>query len=446
MRFSIRRRLVLLLSLSLVLVWTAMLGFTYFETREEIHELADARLEESARTLMLLDLKRLGALAGDASGHDDHDGDDDRGKHIGFQVWNHDGTLLLRSPGSPDAAYMARDGHAVLTPDGKTWHSFAARDARRGYQVRVLEAPGTRDSLVNQNALRMAQLLLLALPVLALLIWLSVGHALRPMTSLSSAITLRDADNLDTIALDRVPAEVQPLVDSLNHLLRRLAYSIDKERAFTADAAHELRTPLAAIKVQAEVALAAQDEAQRSHAIRQVIAGVNRSTHLARQLLLLARLDHPDAAAMRQVDLAALAAECAGRNADEALRKGIAIELAAQPDCVLQADPLALSLMIDNLIENAIKYGRADGRIALAVERGARQLVLSVKDDGPGVPPEKLARLTHRFYRVEGSEADGSGLGLSIVDKIARAYHGVLSLGPGIDGSGLGATIRFDLA
>ncbi len=443
--YSIRRRLVLLLLGSLVLVWTAMLVSSYFETREEVNELADTRLEEGARTLMLLDLKRLGALAGGAGAKhdDDHDGDDEHAKHIGFQVYDSGGTLLLRSPGSPSAEYLARDGYATLALGQKNWHSFAARDERNAYQVRVFEAPGMRDSLVNKSALRMAQLLLLALPVLALLIWFSVGHAMRPLTSMSGAIALRDANNLEPISLDRVPAEVQGLVDALNHLLQRLSHSIDKERAFTADAAHELRTPLAAIKVQAEVALAAQNDLQRNHAIKQVIAGVNRATHLAQQLLLLARLDHPAASAMQVVELGALAAECAGRYADEAMRKGISFDVSTQPACVLQADPVALSVMVDNLIDNAIKYGRADGRIAISVARDNSGLVLEVKDDGPGVPAEYRARLLNRFYRAEGNEAEGSGLGLSIADKIARAYHGTLSLGTGLDAKGFGVTVRF---
>jgi two-component system, OmpR family, sensor histidine kinase QseC len=443
--FSIRRRLVLLLLGSLVLVWTAMLVSTYLETREEIHELADTRLEEGARTLMLLDLKRLGALAGGAGAgdDDDHDGDDEHAKHIGFQVYDGGGTLLLRSPGSPAAAYLARDGYATLALGQKSWHSFAARDARNAYQVRVFEAPGMRDRLVNKSALRMAQLLLLALPVLALLIWVSVGHAMRPLTSMTGAIAQRDANNLEPINLDRIPAEVQGLVESLNHLLQRLSDSIGKERAFTADAAHELRTPLAAIKVQAQVALASHDESERRHAIGQVIAGVNRTTHLAQQLLLLARLDHPAAGAMQVADLAALAVECAGRYADAAIRKGISFDVSTQPGCVLKADPVALSVLIDNLIDNAIKYGRADGRIAIVVAREQAQLRLAVKDDGPGVALENRARLMDRFYRVEGNEAHGSGLGLSIANKIARAYHGTLSIGAGLDGAGLGVIVRF---
>jgi two-component system sensor histidine kinase QseC len=289
----------------------------------------------------------------------------------------------------------------------------------------------------------MAQVLLLALPLLALLIWISISRGLRPLAQLSEAIAARDADNLEPIHLERVPAEAQALTDALNHLLQRLAHSIDKERSFTADAAHELRTPLAAIKVQAEVALAAPDDAGRRHAIGQVIAGVNRTTHLAQQLLLLARLDHLETAARQPVDLGNLARACVAQRADDATRKGIEFDVAAAPGCVLQGDPAMLSILLDNLLDNAIKYGRAPGRIAVAVERRQSAPQLTIQDDGDGVAAADRERLQDRFFRAPGNQVAGSGLGLSIVDKIAAAHGGSIRFGPGLDGRGLGVTIRF---
>jgi two-component system, OmpR family, sensor histidine kinase QseC len=450
---SIRRRLVLLLLACLALVWSAMLAAGYHDLREEVSELADARMEQSARTLTLLDLKRLHVLAGQDNGprarHDDekhkehgHD-DDERTRYVDFQVWSEDGLLLLRAPGAPDAAFDARDGHITLAIDKENWRSYALRDPRRGYQVRVFERTETRSHLVNKLALRMAQLLLLALPVLGLLIWLSVGRGLMPLTAMSRAIGARSADNLQPLGLDRVPAEVQPLADSLNNLLERLSDSIDRERSFTADAAHELRTPLAAIQVQAEVALAAEDDEQRRHAIRQVIAGVHRTTHLSQQLLLLARLDHVDASTLQTADLGQVAIDSAARHAEGAECKSIEMEVAAEQGCTLRSDPMALSIMVDNLIDNAVKYGRINGHVEIRVVREHAHLILSVKDDGPGVSSENHARLTDRFYRIPGSDAEGSGLGLAIVERIASHYHGHLAIGNGLHGTGLGVTIIF---
>jgi two-component system sensor histidine kinase QseC len=440
--YSVRRRLLGLLLGSLLAVWVGMLAFSFVELREEIGELADARMEQSARTLLLLDLKRLRLLArADDDEHRDHD-DDEHRRHVGFQVWDNDGALLLEGPGSPHAGYDARDGIADVTADGERWRSYALHDARSGYQVRVFEKTGTRTHVVRKVATRMAQSLLLGLPLLALLLWISVGRAFRPLAAISRAIGARNAGNLQPLQLDRVPAEVLPLADSLNKLLARLSESIDRERSFTADAAHELRTPLAAIQVQAEVALAATEGEQRRRAIEQVIAGVHRTTRLVQQLLLLARLDHADSAHLQTVDLGASATDSAARYADAAARKRIELEVDAQAGCELRADPTALSIMIDNLLDNAIKYGRDGGHVTLSVGRDARQLALSVRDDGPGVPAEHRARLLDRFYRIPGSGADGSGLGLSIVDRIARACGGGVALGEG-SGGGLDVTVRF---
>jgi two-component system, OmpR family, sensor histidine kinase QseC len=461
MQMSIRRRLLVLLLGSVLVVWAAMLAYGYVKLSEEMDVMADARLEQNARTLMLLDLKRLRSLADaedaghrsdrhdDDDQHDDKHNDKDKDKRhdddvraVGFQVWDSDGTPLLRAPGAPVSPFDSRTGHTTLSLDDGLWHTFALRDTRQGYQVRVFEKEEARSHLVNKLGRRMARLLLLALPVLALLVWISTGRGLAPLRTMSRAIGSRNADNLQSLDLERVPSEVQPLADSLNKLLHRLSESIDRERSFTADAAHELRTPLAAIKVQAEVALAAENDEQRRHAIAQVIAGVHRTTHLAQQLLLLARLDHADSAQAQAVDLGQVAVESAARYADAAEGKGIELEVDVEEGCSLRADPLALSILSDNLIDNAIKYGHAGGHVAVRVTRSASALTLSVKDDGPGVAPELRGRLTDRFFRIAGSGVEGSGLGLSIVERIARRYRGTVEIGEGLHGSGLGIAVR----
>lgn len=448
---SIRRHLLVLLLGSLLAVWGTMLGYGYFKLGEEVDELADARMEQSARTLLQLDLKRLRALAGakveahDEDKKDHHDGrhhEDDDARPVAFQVWDSDGTLLLRAPDAPPAPFDPESGHATLEVGGDLWHTFALDDTRHDYQVRVFEKEEARSHLVNKLGLRMAQLLLLALPVLALLVWISTGRGLAPLATMSRAIGSRNADNLQPLDLERVPSEAQALVDSLNKLLHRLSESIDRERSFTADAAHELRTPLAAIQIQAEVALAADNENQRRHAIEQVIAGVHRTTHLVQQLLMLARLDHVDESGDQTVDLGQAAVSSAARYADAAERKGIELDVAVEKDCKLRGDPTAVSVMIDNLLDNAIKYGRAGGHVAVRVGREHAALVLSVKDDGPGVPAEQRARLTDRFFRVTGSGVEGSGLGLSIVARIAKRYRGSVSVEDGLNKTGLGITIR----
>lgn len=445
--FSLRGRLLLLLLGSLVLVWGAMLGVGYDKAHEEIHELADARLQQAARTLLVLDLKRLSRLAEAGAATAADDGNEvDQGKGmrpLAFQVWSDTGRLLLASGGAPPAPYRAEDGYATRAIDGRAWRSYSIRDGKHDYRVTVLEPLAVREHPVRELAGRMGLILLWALPLLALLVWFSVHHGLKPLARLSDEIGARDAGNLDPIRLQRVPAEAQAPVVALNRLLERLARSLDKERAFTADAAHELRTPLAAVKVQAEVALAAQDEATRRHAIEQVIAGVNRTTHLAQQLLLLARLEHIEPAMRQAVDLGRIAADVVAQRADDAIRKAIEVELAADPGCVLQGDPAVLATMLDNLLDNAIKYGGAGGHVVVSVRRDASAILLVVADDGAGVAANEHARLRDRFFRGEGHAEPGSGLGLSIVGKIAAAHGGSIETGNGLAGRGLAVTLRF---
>ena len=444
-RFSIRRRLVLLVLGSLVLVWGAMLAVSYGKAREEIHELADARLQQGARTLLMLDLKRLARLVETrgTAGDRGHGNDEGGARPLAFQVWSNDGRLLLASAGAPPALQPAHDGFATRTIAGRDWRSYSLPDRDHEYRVTVLEPLSVREHPASHLAGRMSEVLLFALVPLALLIWFGISQGLRPLARLSDAIAVRDADNLEPIRLQDVPVEVQPLVAALDRLLERLARSLDKERAFTADAAHELRTPLAAIKVQAEVALAAKDEATRRHAIGQVIAGVDRTTHLAQQLLLLARVEHIEAGARQPVDLGRLAADGIAQRADAATQRDIEIELDARPGSMLHGDPAMLAILVDNLLDNAIKYGCDGGRIAVSVRREAGELLLVVADDGEGVAEADRERLRDRFFRVEGHDAAGSGLGLSIVEKIAAAHGGTVDFGVGLEGRGLGVTVRF---
>lgn len=443
--FSIRRRLLITLFASLVLVWITMLAFGYQKAHEEIHELSDARLQQAARTLLVLDMKRLGRLVrSETDGPEMPDSAQaDEAPPLAFQAWDARGQILIDSGQAPATAFDPREGFATRTLEGKSWRSYSVQDRKHAYLLTVLEPLAVRDHPVRELASRMGQALLLALPILTVLIWLMIRQGFAPLQRLSSAIAERDASALAPLEFERVPEEAAGLVEALNALLARLAHSLEKERAFTADAAHELRTPLAAIKVQAEVALAASDAVTRQQALKHVIAGVDRSTHLVQQILQLARLEHGAPELRQMIDLGELAAQVVAARADAALQRGMDISLDAEPGCSLSGDPATLHVLIDNLIDNAIKYGRADGAIEVRVRRDVEHLILRVSDDGAGVPEGDLERLHDRFYRIEGSAASGSGLGLSIVEKIAGAHDGTLEFQTGINGRGLGVSVRF---
>ena len=447
--FSLRQRLSLLVLLSLVLVWSITAIASYRESREEINELFDAQLEQGARIILLLDMKRLQSLA-DADGDSQvvGDGDDDhnaQAKALPFQVWDADGRLLLHNASAPHLAFQEKSGFASLSESGgdKVWRSFALWNQHKGFQVRVFEDADQRTHVAGSITSRMLLPLLIALPGLALLIWLSIGRGLQPLQSMSAAIAARGADKLDLITLEKMPREVQAVVTAINDLLQRLSRSLDQERRFTADAAHELRTPLAAIQIQAEVALAAQDRQQQDHAMRGIIAGVKHTTRLSEQLLMLARLDHVDQKSQQEIELGELTRRCAANYANSALEKDIDLSVHAAQIYTLRGDPVLLEVMVGNLIDNAIRYTQAQGNIEIVIAGVGKQIVLSVKDDGPGLSAHDRGRVADRFYRGEGNGSSGSGLGLSIVERIAHVHGAKLVLESGLNANGLGVSVLF---
>ncbi len=242
------------------------------------------------------------------------------------------------------------------------------RDTALGHTVRVFEPANTRSDLVSGVASRIARPTLVALPVLALLVWFSIGWSLAPLKTLSGAIRARDINRLEPVDIGRVPTEVRPLVDAINLVLSRLRHSLERERAFTADAAHELKSPLAAIKVQAQVALAEPDTALQRLAMERVVQGVDRSARLAEQLLLLARLDVHERLSSAPLKPAAVAKDALLANERNAQQKNIRVTLTGDMRAEINAEPVLIGILLDNLLDNAIKYGRAGGCIEVAIQ------------------------------------------------------------------------------
>jgi two-component system sensor histidine kinase QseC len=309
--------------------------------------------------------------------------------------------------------------------------------------VQVGENSARRQALRDYIAWRILIPILLALPLLALMIWYGVSRAMVPLRNIAADVKNRRPDNLHPIEGTVVPLEAQPLIDALNALFQRLQQAFETERRFTADAAHELRTPLAALKTQAQVALRATADAERRQALTQVINGVDRATHLAQQLLTLARIDPTLWVGRDQVDLPALASEVLAEIAPAALAHDIDLGLEARATAVLRGDSAMLGILLRNLVDNAIKFTPAGGKVEVRVGRDGRRIVLSVDDSGPGIPPQERTRVFERFYRQIGALAPGSGLGLSIVKRIADLHHAAVRLGDSPLG-GLRVEVIFD--
>jgi two-component system, OmpR family, sensor histidine kinase QseC len=418
-----------------VLVWLAAAVLTWLDTRHELDELLDSHLAQAAALLVVQQARDLG------DNEEDDNGVDAPSLHryapkVAFQVF-HEGRLVLRSANAPSAPMFgaeatAQRGFTTATIAGEPWRVFAARGAEGDVQVYVGEAMDSRAAILRA-VLRSALLpMALGLPLLGLAVWWAVRRGMAPLRRLSRQLAARRPDALGPVALADAPAEMAPMVDALNALLDRIGQLLTSERRFTADAAHELRTPIAAIRAQAQVALGETDDTLRRHALRQTLEGCDRATRLVEQLLTLARVEAAQEGAAcgtaaptsPGIDMAALARRVLAELAPKALAKQQTLALDATGPAPLAGNETLLSVLLRNLVDNALRYSPPGANVHVRVEFGADGLSLHVEDSGPGLSDADRARLGERFFSVLGSGESGSGLGWSIVRRIA-AVHGL---------------------
>ncbi|MFP6560811.1 ATP-binding protein [Paraburkholderia sp. B3] len=455
---SIRHRLSLMVLSCVCIVWIVAVYSCFRHASREVREWEDARLVEYAMFIARLDRTDLNEFSQSPLNaqieltrpgrHQSAASDSDRlPRDILFEVLDETGAPLTSNI-PRDAANLAAWAETHPLPwsadiDGSAWRLYTLHDGQTGRTIRVMETSNTRSDLASGAARQIVWPLFAALPVLAALLWYAIGRSLRPLEAVSTTIRARDADSLTPLGIVGVPTEVRTLVDAIDRLLSQLRQSIARERAFTSDAAHELKTPLAAIKVQAQVALSATTPDLQRLAMQRVIQGVDRSTRLAEQLLLLARLDEYERVPATTVTTADLVEEAVARHVANARGKGIALSVRQESRRAMHADAVLIGILLDNLLDNAIKYGVPQGHVEVSLfDRGHMQC-LAVLDDGPGVAEADLARLTDRFYRGASVQSPGSGLGLSIVERIAHYFNGRLQFGPGLGGRGLAVIIDF---
>jgi two-component system, OmpR family, sensor histidine kinase QseC len=432
---SLRWRLLRAVCVAAVLVWTLTGVLSYTQARHEAEELMDGHLALSARLLLALVRDNEDHLA-DLDERLDQVNTGERDVYeppLEFQIGKGDGSILLRSDDAPKIPMLGAPGYTEIERDGQTWRLLNLVAQNGDYRIQVAQSMALRERAGLEVASQTIWPIGLILPVLLLLIYFSVRRGLKPLDDLAADVSARSPENLSALAGGKVPREAQPLVRALNNLLARLGQTLENERRFTADAAHELRTPLAAVKIQTQVALLSHDPEAHDHALRQIQAGVDRSSRLVDQLLRLARLD-PMASlpSARPVDLAGLAEETIAGVMDSGVATHHAL-LARAVDTALQVsgDHDLLAVALRNLVDNAVRYTPAgtEIRVEISVDRGMP--VIAVCDDGPGVAPDELSRLTERFYRGRGNGAEGSGLGLAIVRRIAELHGATLEIGNG---------------
>ncbi|RYF15704.1 MAG: HAMP domain-containing protein [Comamonadaceae bacterium] len=421
---SLQGRLILLVSGTAAAVWLATALLTWTDARHELDELLDSHLAQAAALLVAQqDLE-----------FDDDEVQDAPALHryaprVAFQVF-HEGRLALRSASAPAAPLVqggrtAEGFHTVQVGDQR-WRVFAARGAERDVLVFVGEDLRARESILVAVLRSAFWPVAVALPLLALAGWWAVRRGLAPLRSLGATLAARRPGELQPVELAAAPTEMRSLLDALNALFARIASLLEGERRFTADAAHELRTPIAAIRAQAQAALATNEAAAREHALHLLLQGCDRAARLVQQLLTLSRLEADGRQAQARVDLAGVVRAVLADLAPAALARQQALDFEAAGECSVMGDATLLGVLVRNLADNAIRYSPAGARIAVRVHREAGQVLLQVHDSGPGLPDADLQRLGERFFRVTGNEAAGSGLGWSIAQRIAAAHGGTL--------------------
>jgi two-component system, OmpR family, sensor histidine kinase QseC len=438
-RYSLRRRLLTLLLASVVVAWAATTLLTYNHAHHELDELLDAHLARSARLLLAQEGDELEEIrVGDSADAGPY------GQEVVLQVWRDGRVLALRSAGAPAGRLSpVESGFSDATVDGRHWRVFSGWDVERQVLVQVAEDHALRERLLAHYTLSGLPALLFGVPLLGVLVWLVVGAAVRPLAHLGHEVSRRGPGDLRPLPDDGIPMEVTPLVDRLNALFERISASMQAERRFTSHAAHELRTPIAAIRAQAEVARDGIDSAAREVALAHVIEGCDRAARLLNQMLLLARIDErasQDGPATSRLDQAA--ARVIADLAPAALDAGVAIELVSDEAVSVVADGALLEVLLRNLIDNAVRHGGPPGPVTVRCTQGPDGARLEVADCGAGVDDGELAQLGRRFYRASSAHGPGSGLGLSIVHRIAEGCGGTVRYRRGSDGRGFVVEVR----
>jgi two-component system sensor histidine kinase QseC len=451
---SLQTRLLLLVLGFAVAVWLGAALITWRDAQQEIDELLDGHLAQAAALLLV-----------QAQGeHDDVSDTPVLHKYapqVVFQVFV-DGVLITRSSnaGQQPLSDQVEGFSSVRREDGELWRVVATHvkhqnkrqekqeegdhEKERDVTVFVGEKVESRQAILWALMRSLLRPLLFALPLFGLALWWSVRKGMAPIRDLRDTLEKRAPNTAEPVLLTGMPRELQPLVQTLNGLLERIDHMVQSERRFTADAAHELRTPIAAIRAQAQVALGAGDDAaERTHALQSTLAGCDRASRLVDQLLTLARLEASPSDKPVAVDLSAVVRRVVGELAPTALGHKQEITVLADAPCAVAANELLLGVLVRNLVDNALRYSPANARVQVSVFTDAHGAHLQVQDSGPGMSDEAIGHLGERFFRVLGNDQPGSGLGWSIVRRLQIVFGAQVRVGRSQELGGLSVAVQW---
>lgn len=447
--WSLRRTLLAVLLVLTVSVWGFSAIVVYFEADQESQELFDQSLAETAQLLLALADHEIEERIAMGGGHESAPIKNAHGEYLLFQMWDNTGRLLYKNQGAPDSPFVAAgaSGFGETAIDGKQWRTYAAWNADRRLQIQVGEPGSHRNQISARFAWKLLLFVLVVIPLMALGIWWIINRAFRTLQVSTDEVARHTPTDLHDVSLAGAPSEVQPLLQAINRLIGRMRSTLEHEQRFTADAAHELRTPLAAIKTNLQVIQRARNDAERDEFIGALGVSVDRATRLVGQLMALSRLDpqYDNQHVPVRLDLAELLAAQLPDWVGQAGRLQLHLSAQLEPArCLIHQD--SFLILLRNLLDNALRYTPPGGAIRLACGVVDGAACLTVADSGPGIPADMRERVFDRFVRLADAGKPGSGLGLSIVKRIAEAHRARWVLTDGLHGSGLTVEVRFPIS
>jgi len=428
---------------------------TYLQTQHEVDEVYDSQLAQSARMLHALLIRNIepNTLSVDepivfndeqylenlsSKTNDDEDEDEDEVSPLGhfyetmlaYQLWRQDGKLILRSSNAPELQITnLQPGFKSVLLNQRQWRSFTLQDNEYGVFLLVAEKLEIREELISEITENLLTPYVVGIPLLLFILWHLIGHGLYPLINISQAIKNRQPSNLEPIQISGLAPELLPIETALNALLIRLRDTIEREKSFTDDAAHELRTPLAQIKLHAQNAQVSHNESDKKLCLKLLELSVDQATRTIEQLLQMARLQSIHSFQQnKKVSLGKLARQQVAQIHTQISQRHQQIVLEA-PDTLqpIQGNDLLISLLIRNLLENASLYSPENGLIRISIIQEQLATKILVEDNGPGVAKDKYDTIFQRFHRENPGDSQGAGLGLSIVSRIAELHHAQIS-------------------
>lgn len=425
--YSLKRRLLIWISLPVMVAGmiVALLAFSF--SWKEIEEVYDAQLVHSAKVLLqmteheILDSGSVTISLGAENTNLEHKYEN----KMGFRIWHKD-ALVTQSANAPlFETIQAPPGFSDQIIDGKPWRFFVFIDARNNIRIETSERYAIRYELIGQLVSSLIIPAFLFIPIIFGAVWIGTHQSLKPLLRVSTTVDARHSDDLTPIESHKIPREVQPLVAAMNRLFLRIGESFRREREFTDHAAHELRTPLAAMKTQTQVLMKkAADMPEWRDGLENLNSTINRATRLVEQLLQLARLQN-ERFPLARIDLSSCVQEAADDIMPALREKNQTLNLHIPPCVAMRGHADSLSIMLRNLLDNAIKYTPDGGTITLTM---ADDGTLDIADSGPGLSDLDKKRVFDRFIRADKTGQTGSGLGLSIARWIADAHHATITL------------------